>query len=154
MRGHDSLASHVLRDGVEVLHFNAGACNGCDAEVLVALSSLNGVKGSDKEFVSGSKRAVVMVVTGVVTRKAAKVLRRVYELVKGPKYVVAVGACAVAGGAFRKSYSVVGGVNKFIPVDLYIPGCPPRPEAIVEGIRRLAKRIGGRVDVFETSAEG
>lgn len=137
------LVWRVLGGGVEVLHFNGGSCNGCDMEVVVALSSLGGVRGSGGRIVSRSERVVVMVVTGAVTRKVAEVLRRVYEGVEGLRYVVAVGACAVSGGVFRRSYGVVGGVDRVVPVDLYIPGCPPRPEAIVDGIRRLVEGVGG-----------
>jgi len=144
----------VLWGGVEVLHFNAGSCNGCDMEVIVALSSLDNVEGSEGAAVSRSRRVVVVVVTGAVTKKVAEVLKRVYEGIEGRKYVVAVGACAISGGVFRGSYSVVGGVDKVVPVDLYVPGCPPRPEAIVEGIRELVGGGMGRDDVFESSVEG
>lgn len=142
MSEHNSLALHVLLDNVKVLHFNAGSCNGCDMEVVVALSSLREAKGFGGKSIAGLKHVLVMVVTGSVTRKVANVLKRIYEQVKDPKYVVAVGTCAVSGGVFRRSYNVVGGVDRVIPVDLYIPGCPPHPKAIVEGIRRLVEKAG------------
>ncbi|HIQ10665.1 MAG TPA: NADH-quinone oxidoreductase subunit NuoB [Pyrodictium sp.] len=111
-------------------------------EVVVALSSLREAKGFGGKSIAGLKHILVMVVTGSVTRKVASVLKHIYEQVKDPKYVVAVGTCAVSGGVFRRSYNVVGGVDRVIPVDLYIPGCPPHPKAIVEGIRRLVEKAG------------
>jgi len=113
-------------------------------EVIVALSSLSGVGDSSGSVSSKSRRAVVVVVTGVVNRKVAVVLRRVYELVEGLRYVVAVGTCAISGGVFRRSYGVIDGIDRVVPVDLYIPGCPPRPEAIAEGIRRLVEGVRER----------
>ncbi|MEM3763405.1 MAG: NADH-quinone oxidoreductase subunit NuoB, partial [Desulfurococcaceae archaeon] len=83
----------------------------------------------------------ILVVTGAVTKKAAERLKRLYDQMPCPKFVVAVGACAISGGVFSKSYNVLGGADKVVPVAAYVPGCPPRPEAILDGIVKLLKLI-------------
>ena len=124
-----------------VLHFNTGACNGCDIEVLAAFSPRYDPERLGVRLAPSPRHADVILVTGALTRKSAEALRRLYEQMPGPKYVVAVGTCAVSGGVFRGSYSVLGGADKAVPVDIYIPGCPPRPEVIVEALARLAEKL-------------
>ena len=85
-------------------------------------------------------RAMIMV-CGTITNKMAPVLKRLYDQMPDPKYVVAVGGCAVSGGPFKKSYHVVNGVDKILPVDVYIPGCPPRPEAFYYGMMQLQRKV-------------
>jgi NADH:ubiquinone oxidoreductase subunit B-like Fe-S oxidoreductase len=83
-----------------------------------------------------------MAVTGPVTRQAKSRLLRIYEQMPMPKYVIAIGSCAISGAPFNGSYSIYEGVDKVIPVDVYVGGCPPRPEAIINGMLRLIKKIG------------
>jgi Ni,Fe-hydrogenase III small subunit len=87
------------------------------------------------------RHADVLLTTGCVTEQCAERLKRIYEQMPQPKFVVAIGACACAGGVFAGNYSVVGGVDKVIPVNAYIPGCPPRPEAIIDGVVKLLNSL-------------
>jgi NADH-quinone oxidoreductase B subunit len=124
-----------------IAHMNCGSCNGCDIEILVAL-----IPRLDAErfgvLLKGSPRhADVLVCTGPVSRQMEKRLRRVYDQMAEPKFVVVVGSCGSSGGVFDGAYCAVGGVDKVIPVDAYIPGCPPRPEAILDGVVKLLAKI-------------
>ena len=87
------------------------------------------------------RQADVIFVFGTIVHKMAPVLKRLYEQMAEPKYVIAVGSCAICGGPFKKSYHTVMGVDKIIPVDVYVPGCPPRPDAVVYGMMQLARKI-------------
>jgi len=120
-----------------VFHANVGGCNGCDIEVLDALTPRYDVERFGMRLVGSPRHADVLLVCGPVTRPMLEPLRRLYEAVPDPKIVVAIGACAVGGGPWFDTYNVVGGVDKVIPVDLYVPGCPARPEAILHGVAQL-----------------
>lgn len=87
------------------------------------------------------RQADMIMVAGTITHKMAPVLRRLYDQMADPKYVVAVGGCAISGGPFKKSYHVLNGVDKIVPVDVYIPGCPPRPEALLYGMIQLQRKV-------------
>ena len=117
-----------------ILHFNTGGCNGCDIEVLAALTPRYDVERFGILAVGSPRHADVLVVTGPVTRQARSRLIRIYEQMPEPKFVVAVGSCAISGGIFKGSYNVLGGVGEVLPVDVYVPGCPPKPEAIKMGL--------------------
>jgi len=119
------------------IHFNSGSCNGCDIEILATFTPRYDVERFGIRLKGSPRHADVLVVTGAVSEQAKERLKRIYEQMPDPKFVVAVGACALGGGVFRDAYNVVGQVDKVIPVDAYIPGCPPRPEAIIDGIVKL-----------------
>ncbi|MDH5390167.1 MAG: NADH-quinone oxidoreductase subunit B family protein [Candidatus Bathyarchaeota archaeon] len=122
-----------------ILHFNSGACNGCDIEVVALLTPRYDVERFGILLEPSPRHADVLLVTGPVTRQCADRLKRIYEQMPEPKFVVAIGACACSGGVFEGNYNVLGGVDKIIAVDVYIPGCPPKPEAIIDGILKLLK---------------
>ena len=124
-----------------ILHFNTGGCNGCDIEVLAALTPRYDVERFGILAVGSPRHADVLVVTGPVTRQVRSRLIRIYEQMPEPKFVVAVGSCAISGGIFKGSYNVLGGVGEVLPVDVDVPGCPPKPEAIINGIVKLVGRI-------------
>ena len=126
-----------------VLHFNSGACNACDIEVVALLTPRYDVERFGILLEPSPRHADILLTTGVVTRQCADRLKRIYEQMPEPKFVVAIGACASSGGVFEGNYNVIGGVDNVIPVDVYIPGCPPKPEAIIDGVVKLLKSIKG-----------
>lgn len=125
-----------------ILHINTGACNACDIEVLAALTPRFDVERFGILLKPSPRHADVIVITGPVTRQAAERIRRVYEQMPDPKFVIAVGTCAISGGVFQGCYGVLEGVDKVVPVDVYIPGCPPRPDAIIHGVVKLIEKVG------------
>lgn len=117
-----------------VYHVNTGACNGCDIEVINVLTPYYDAERFGIKLVGSPRHADVMLVCGPVTRQVASAVKRAYEAVPAPKLVFAIGSCACGGGAWFDSYNVLGGADKVLPVDYYVPGCPPRPEAILYGV--------------------
>jgi ech hydrogenase subunit C len=124
-----------------VVHFDCNSCNGCDIEILACLTPLYDVERFGIINVGNPKHADVLVVSGSVNHRNVRALRNIYEGMPLPKVVVAVGACACTGGIFAEAYNVLGGIDKVIPVDVYVPGCCPRPEAIIDGIVMAAARL-------------
>ncbi len=136
-----------------VFHTNVGGCNGCDIEVLDALTPHFDVERLGMRLVGSPRHADVLLVCGPVTRPMMKPLLALYEAVPDPKIVVAIGACAVGGGPWFDTYNVVGGVDKVIPVDLHVPGCPARPEAILHGVAQLLALAQKKVAPVSESQE-
>jgi Ni,Fe-hydrogenase III small subunit len=132
-----------------VFHTNAGGCNGCDIEVLDALTPRFDVERFGMRLVGSPRHADVLLVCGPVTRPMLAPLRALYDAVPNPKIVVAIGACAVGGGPWFDSYNVIGAVDKVIPVDIHIPGCPARPEAILHGVAQLLELAAKKVARLE-----
>jgi NADH-quinone oxidoreductase B subunit len=124
-----------------VLHFNSGACNGCDIEVVALLTPRYDVERFGIKLEPSPRHADVLLVTGSVTQQCAERLKRIYDQMPEPKFVVAIGACACSGGVFRGNYNVLDGVDQVIPVNAYIPGCPPKPEAIIDGVVKLLNSL-------------
>ncbi len=129
------------RKSLWVVHYNTGGCNGCDIEILDLLTPRYDVErlGILKE--ASPRHADVLLCTGPVTRQSRDRLLRIYEQIPIPRWVVAVGSCSCSGGVFYGSYNLMGGIDQVLPVDMYVPGCPCRPEAIVEGILELMEKI-------------
>jgi NADH-quinone oxidoreductase B subunit len=123
------------------VHFNSGACNACDIEVLAALTPRFDIERFGLLLRGSPRHGDVLVCTGPVTRQVKDRLIRIYEQMPDPKFVVAVGSCACSGGAFRGCYNVLGGVDAVIPVTAYIPGCPARPDAIIDGVLKLLDKL-------------
>jgi NADH-quinone oxidoreductase B subunit len=124
-----------------VIHFNAGSCNGCDIEILATITPRYDLERLGVKLEGSPRHADVLICTGAVTLQARDRLLRVYEQMPEPKFVIAVGACAISGGAFRGCYNVMNGIDQVIPVDVYVPGCPPRPEAIIDGVAQLLAKL-------------
>lgn len=129
-----------LGGSVQIRHVDAGSCNGCEVEIASAFSPVYDGERYGARPMASPRHADALLVTGPVTRNMKVPLRRTYEAVAEPKAVVAVGDCARNCGAFAGAYGVVGAVSDVVPVDVEIAGCPPRPEAIVEGLRKLTDR--------------
>jgi NADH-quinone oxidoreductase B subunit len=136
-----SVVRWARRRSIWVLHFNSGGCNGCDIEILDLLTPRYDVErlGILKE--ASPRHADVLLCTGPVTRQSRARLAQIHAQMPDPKWVVAVGSCGTSGGVFQGGINVLGGIDQVLPVDLYIPGCPCRPEAIIDGIVKLVDRI-------------
>jgi len=124
-----------------ILHFNSGGCNGCDIEILSLLTPRYDVErfGILKE--SSPRHADILICTGPVTQQVKPRLQRIYDQIPEPKWVLAVGSCSCSGGVFSGAYNILGGIEKVLPVDMFIAGCPCRPEAIIDGIIKLLEQI-------------
>jgi len=124
-----------------ILHLNSGACNACDIEIVAALTPRFDVERLGVLLKATPRHADVLVCTGPVTRQIKDRIIRIYEQVPDPKFVVAVGACAMSGCVYRGAYNVEGGIDQVIPVDAYVPGCPARPDAILDGVVKLLGKL-------------
>jgi len=120
-----------------ILHLNSGACNACDIEIIAALTPRFDVERFGVLLKATPRHADVIIATGPVTRQIKDRIIRIYEQTPDPKFVVAVGACAMSGCVYRGAYNSLGGLDQVIPVTAYIPGCPARPDAILDGVVKL-----------------
>lgn len=129
-----ALLKKYFKRSLWIYHANAGSCNGCDIEEINAFTPYYDAERFGLKLVGSPRHADVLLVSGPVTRQALPRLKELYDAVPNPKLVIACGSCAVGGGVWFDSYHTMGGLDKVLPVDFYIPGCPPRPEAILWGI--------------------
>jgi Ni,Fe-hydrogenase III small subunit len=134
----------VLGRSLHLRHLDAGSCNACDWELAALLNPVYDVRRLGIDFVASPRHADGVVVTGPVTRNLETAVRRTVEAIPDPRVVIAVGACAASGGIVGEGYASAGGVDRVLPVDVYIPGCPPRPEAILFGILVALGRLDAR----------
>jgi membrane-bound hydrogenase subunit mbhJ len=129
---------------------NSGSCNGCDIELVAAMSTRYDAEQLGVRLEGSPRHADILCVTGPVTQKAVGAVKTVYSQVCGPKAVVAIGSCPASTNVFIDSRTLDGPLDKHVPVDVFVPGCPPRPDAILQGVARaaeiLAERAGRRTD--------
>lgn len=131
----------VLGRSLAIREVDAGSCNGCELEIIALNNPVYDIERFGIHFVASPRHADMLLVTGPVTRNMEQALRKTYDATPQPKLVVAVGACGVSGGIFGVNYATRGGVDQVVPVDVYIPGCPPRPEALLHGILLAVGRL-------------
>lgn len=122
-----------------IIHYDASSCNGCDIETLACLTPLYDAERLGVINTGNPKHADIFLVTGAVNEQSRQVIQNIYHQLPEPKVVVAVGACAASGGIFQDCYNIAGGVDTVIPVDVYVPGCAARPEAIIDGILKAVE---------------
>ncbi len=124
-----------------ILHLNSGACNACDIEIVAALTPRFDVERFGILLRATPRHADVIVASGPVTRQMRDRIVRIYEQTPDPKFVIAVGACAMSGCVYRGAYNIMGGLDQVIPVNMYVPGCPARPDAIIDGVVKLLGKL-------------
>jgi Ni,Fe-hydrogenase III small subunit/Pyruvate/2-oxoacid:ferredoxin oxidoreductase delta subunit len=135
---------NVLGRSLAIREVDAGSCNGCELEIVALNNPVHDIERFGIHFVASPRHADMLLVTGPVTRNMELALRKTYAATPDPKVVAAVGACGISGGIFGRNYAVRGAVDEVVPVDVYIPGCPPRPEALLDGILLAVGRLGER----------
>jgi Ni,Fe-hydrogenase III small subunit/ferredoxin len=131
----------IFGRSLQIREVDAGSCNGCDYEINALNNPFNDVERFGIHFVASPRHADMLLVTGPAARNMEQALLKTFEATPDPKLVVAVGACACSGGIFRDSYATRAGIDTVIPVDAYIPGCPPRPQAILHGILKVLDKV-------------
>ncbi len=141
VRAIDARAKRLFGRALAIREVDAGSCNGCEIEITGLTSPVYDAERFGIHFVASPRHADMLLVTGPVTRNMEVPLRKTYEATPDPKLVVAVGDCARTCGAFAGSYAVAGSVDQIIPVDVFVPGCPPEPTAILRGILAALERL-------------
>ncbi|MFA7006065.1 MAG: NADH-quinone oxidoreductase subunit B family protein [Verrucomicrobiia bacterium] len=134
----------MLGRSLHIREVDAGSCNGCEVEIHGLNSPVYDIERFGIHFVASPRHADMLLVTGPVTRNMELALKKTYDATPDPRLVVAVGACGCSAGIFGRNYATCGAVDAVIPVDLYIPGCPPHPLTILEGLLRLLGRLEER----------
>jgi Ni,Fe-hydrogenase III small subunit len=137
----DKRARHLFGHSLHIREVDAGSCNGCEREITGLTNPYYDLERFGLHFVASPRHADCLLVTGPVTRNMAEPLRLTYEATPDPKIVIAVGDCARDCGVFKGSYAIVGSVDKVIPVDVWVPGCPPEPADILRGILAALDRL-------------
>jgi Ni,Fe-hydrogenase III small subunit/NAD-dependent dihydropyrimidine dehydrogenase PreA subunit len=136
----DEKARKLFGRSLQIREVDAGSCNGCDYEINALNNPFNDIERFGIHFVASPRHADMLLVTGTATRNMELALIKTYNAAPDPKLVVAVGACACSGGIFKDMYATRNGIGCILPVDVYVPGCPPRPQAILYGILKALDR--------------
>lgn len=134
-----------------ILHYNAGGCNGCDIELLACLGPKYDIERFGVINTGNPKQSDILLVTGPVTKRSRERLVEIYEQMPEPKVVISCGACACTGGVFRGMYNCEGGVDQYIPVDVYVCGCGTRPEQIIDGLIQALAILEAKTKATESS---
>lgn len=153
MRSH--LQDKIKKTFGRSLHIrevDAGSCNGCEVEVTALSNPVYDVERLGIHIVASPRHADMLLVTGPVTRNMELAVLKTYNAAPGPKLVAAMGSCACNGGIFGETYASAGGVDKLLPVDVYIPGCPPRPQAVIFGLLVAVDRLTQKIKKQEVEA--
>jgi Ni,Fe-hydrogenase III small subunit len=137
---------HILGRALTIRHVDAGSCNGCELEIHALGNPYYNIEGAGIRFVASPRHADMLLVTGPVSKHMAIALKRTYDATPDPKLVVAAGDCGCTGGIFGESYASLGGVASVIPVDIAIPGCPPSPTALLQGILAAVTAVAPRIE--------
>jgi Ni,Fe-hydrogenase III small subunit len=140
----DRAAHRRLGRSLAIREVDAGSCNGCELEIHALNNAFYDLERFGLRFVASPRHADVLMVTGPVTKNMREALERTYNATPDPKWVVAIGDCAVNGGLFAGSYACVGGVSQVVPVDLHIRGCPPSPAELLKGLVALVEHVSRR----------
>ena len=135
----------ILGRSLAIREVDAGSCNGCELEIVALNNPVHDIERFGIQFVASPRHADMLLVTGPVTRNMELALLKTHRAMAEPKVVVAVGACGISGGIFGQNYASLGSVDKVLPVDVYIPGCPPRPQALLHGILLAVGRLAERI---------
>src|SRR5881296_1240522 len=138
-------ARRSLGRSLSIREVDAGSCNGCELEIHALSNAYYDIERFGLRFVASPRHADVLMVTGPVTRNMREALERTYNATPDPKWVVAVGDCAIDGGLFAGGYACIGGVSAVVPVDLHISGCPPTPTAMLQGLLALLEQANARL---------
>ncbi len=133
----DKVRRWALTNSPWAIHFNSGSCNGCDIEIMATLTPVYDLERFGVKLQGSPRHADILICTGPVSRLARERLLRTYDQMPEPKFVMAVGSCGTSGGVFSGCYNIIGGIEEVLPVNVFVPGGPPRPEAIIDGMVQL-----------------
>ncbi len=137
----DKVRLWALTNSPWAIHYNSGSCNGCDIEIMATLTPVYDLERFGVKLQGSPRHADLLICTGPVTRQSRERLLRIYDQMPEPKFVMAVGSCGTSSGVFHGCYNIVGGINEVLPVNVFVPGCPPRPEAIIDGMVQLLNSL-------------